>query len=66
MRVVITNITNIAVTTGIYGVGEPAQSREAMFNQIEAEWSSLRSELVERGDLRGSRRSLWVISWRRS
>lgn len=59
--VVVANITNVAVATGIYGTGDAAQSREEMFNQIEAEWTALCAEVPEHGDLSGRRRSLLAV-----
>jgi Protein of unknown function (DUF4238) len=58
---VITSTTNVAVAGGIYGTGEAAQAREEMFSQIEAEWTSLCTELTEHGDLSGQRRSALAV-----
>ncbi|SPM34774.1 hypothetical protein MRAB57_2595 [Mycobacterium rhizamassiliense] len=58
---VVTNITNVAVASDIYGTGDAAQAREEFFQQIEEEWADLRSELTAAGDLRGERRSLAAV-----
>jgi hypothetical protein len=58
---VVTNITNVAVRGGIYGEGELGEAREVLFQQVEEEWDSLRSELIIGGDLGGERRSLLAV-----
>lgn len=58
---VVTNITNVAVNGGIYGIGEIAQSREVLFQQVEGEWADLRHDLLTAGYLSRERRSLLAV-----
>lgn len=43
------NVTNVAVSAGLYGSGDIGQSRERLFGQIEAEWPSARAMLTNTG-----------------
>ncbi|GAB3019522.1 DUF4238 domain-containing protein [Mycobacterium bourgelatii] len=55
------SLSNVAIASGIYGIGALAQHREEFFEQLEREWSALRRELILGGDLRGERRSLLAV-----
>ena len=46
------NITNVAVTGGMYGKGQLGQAREQAFKQLEDEWADLRQELLYLEDVR--------------
>lgn len=53
------NITNVAVSAGLYGRGEIGQRNERLFGQIEAQWPSLRTTLISIGGAaRGCERDL--------
>ncbi|AKN15684.1 hypothetical protein MHAE_08503 [Mycobacterium haemophilum DSM 44634] len=58
---IVTSVANVAVAGGIYGVGQLAQYREELFQQVEGEWVDLRRDLTQHGDLRGERRSLLAV-----
>jgi hypothetical protein len=54
-------VSNVAVKGGVYGVGELGEANEKLYQQVEEEWPSLRSDLIAHGDLEAERRSLFAI-----
>lgn len=49
----VTETGNIGSENGLYGQGDSARAREAMFGHIETDWPRLKDKLVASGELRG-------------
>jgi hypothetical protein len=60
-NVIPNGVRNVAVAGGIYGLGQLGDANERLYQQIEEEWPSLRSDLLAQGDLQGNRRSLFAV-----
>ena len=60
-QAVVSSTVNVAVAGGIYGAGEISEAREKFFNDLEADWPSLRHQLKMDRNLTGDRRQLMAV-----
>lgn len=60
-QAVVSSTINVAVAGGIYGAGEISEAREKFFNDLEADWPSLRHQLKMDRNLTGDRRQLMAV-----